>query len=150
MSRLFAVLFIVLAAACSEEGATGPVDIVWDRDMCELCKMVISDARFVAQVRGGPKRKVYKFDDLGCAVNWLNGQTWAGESATEIWVAERRSTREAVIWLDARSANYVSEPLTPMGYGFGAQVEPVPGAVTFEQMTSRILANVPNHICAKH
>jgi hypothetical protein len=33
--------------------------------------MVISDRRFAAEMRGGEKNIVFKFDDIGCAVFWL-------------------------------------------------------------------------------
>lgn len=147
LRRLLVPLIAMLVAACSEEDATGPVDIIWDRDTCALCQMVISDARFAAQVRGGPKRKVEKFDDIGCAINWLNDKPWAAAPETEIWIAERHSTRERVVWLDARKAFYVREVLTPMNYGFGAEAERTPGALTFEEVTNRILTDSPNHIC---
>lgn len=150
MKRLAALLVLLFAvAACGDENATGPEEIKWDRDICALCTMAISDARFAAQVRGGPKRKLFKFDDIGCAVNWLNGQPWAGEEKTEIWVADLGSTRAKVIWLEAREAFYVPQALTPMGYGFGARAEQVEGALDFVELTNRLLANGPNHICRR-
>ena len=133
------------------EPETGPVEIAWDRDSCELCKMIISDQRFAAQVRGGPKHKAYKFDDIGCAVNWLNEKPWAGDPKTEIWVAERTSKRAAMTWLNAREARYVPDQITPMNYGFGAVKPDAPEAegrsIGFERMTDIILKNAPNHIC---
>ncbi len=137
----------VLVTGCFDDRASGPVDIAWDRDACALCNMLISDARFAAQVRGGPKRKVWKFDDIGCAVNWLNKQPWAADPDTEIWVADHRSTRDAVTWLDARAAYYVPDVLSPMNYNYAARPKPADGAVRFEALTSIILADVPNHIC---
>ncbi len=136
----------LILSGCFEE-KTGPAEIHWDRDVCKLCSMIISDARFTAQVRGGPKQKVYKFDDIGCAVNWLNGQPWAGDNNTEIWVAERTSTRQSVRWLKARDARYVTNDQTPMNYGFGATLQNLPGSIDFVALTNRILAKAPNHIC---
>lgn len=151
LSRRRALLFMAGAglffSGCGEE-TTGPVDIRWDRDVGVLCGMLISDARYAAQVRGGPKRRVYKFDDIGCAINWLNEQPWAGDAETEIWVAERTSTRDAVRWLNAREARYVTADHTPMDYGFGAVMQSEPGSIDFVQLTDRILAEAPNHICA--
>jgi len=143
---------LVVAAAfplqgCFEGDQTGPEDVHWDRDACALCNMLISDPRFTAQVRGGPKKKLYKFDDIGCAINWLNDKPWAGDEATEIWVAELDSTREKVIWLKARDAHYLSGELTPMNYGFGAVSDPGLGRMDFVQLTNKILAEKPNHIC---
>lgn len=144
---LLAALAILPVAGCFEGDQSGPVEIHWDRDTGELCQMMISDARFVAQIRGGPKRKVYKFDDIGCAVNWLNEKPWAGDAETEIWVAEVTSTRENVIWLNARDAYYVTGEMTPMNYGFSALRHGRSGSIDFVAMTNKILTNTPNHIC---
>lgn len=143
---LFATLPLVLNG-CFEEDKTGPIEIHWDRDSCALCNMIISDARFAAQVRGGPKRKAYKFDDIGCAINWLNKKPWAGDPEAEIWVAERSSTRQQVKWLKARDSRFVKGEQTPMNYGFGAVAASVPGSIDFVALTNIILKNGANHIC---
>ncbi len=141
---------VLMLGGCWEE-ATGPVDIHWDRDSCELCRMIISDPRFAAQVRGGPKHKPYKFDDIGCAINWLNDKPWAGDPKTEIWVAERSSSRTQLTWLNARDARYLNGEMTPMNYGFGAVAADDPAAssksFSFEQVADKILEYAPNHIC---
>jgi hypothetical protein len=108
-----AALLSVLA--CTQDG-DGPARIVWDRDVCKACSMVISDRHFAAQVRGGPKQAVAKFDDLGCMMKWLDQQPWADEPATKVWVA-RQSDGE---WLDGRTARYVAGRTSPMGFNFGA------------------------------
>jgi copper chaperone NosL len=46
-------------------------EIKWDRETCVRCSMVISDRRFAAQLRGGPKNTVFKFDDIGCFAFWI-------------------------------------------------------------------------------
>ncbi len=145
---LLAGLAALPLAGCFEGNQTGPVEVHWDRDTCELCQMMISDARFVAQVRGGPRRKVYKFDDIGCAVSWLNEKPWAGDEETEIWIAEINSTRENVNWLNAREAYYFTGEMTPMNYGFSAVTHPNSSTIDFVELTNRILADAPNHICA--
>ena len=73
---IFIPLFLALTA-CEEEKTTGAEDVRWDREICARCAMAVSDRNFSAQVRGGregKKAKVYKFDDLGCAVIWLDKQ----------------------------------------------------------------------------
>lgn len=145
-TRAMLISALLVLSACWGGDKTGPEDIHWDRDSCELCKMLISDARFVAEVRGGPKNKITKFDDIGCAVNWLNDQDWAGDPATEIWVADVSSTRTNMIWLNARDAHYVKAELTPMNYGYGA-VSDLKQGIDFAQMTAKILTDTPNHIC---
>jgi copper chaperone NosL len=131
MRRLFNLLMLtLLVAGCSRQADTGPVEIRWDKETCERCAMAVSDHNYSAQVRGGPANKstkVYKFDDIGCAVIWLDKQTWKADSRTEIWVNDYRNGN----WIDARKANYVTGKVTPMGYGLGAQADPVEGALNF-------------------
>ena len=147
--RILTVGAVLMLSACSGEPDTGPEEVHWDRDVCELCIMLLSDARFVAQVRGGPKNKVYKFDDVGCATNWLNDQPWAADPATEVWVAEHSSTRDAMVWLKARDARYAKGDLSPMDYGFLAyKAADLPTGFDFVEMTTHILAGSPNHICS--
>lgn len=149
MLKVFsALLATVLLTGCFEEDRTGPEKVHWDRDVGELCQMMISDARYVTEIRGGPKRKLYKFDDIGCAVNWLNEKDWAGDEATEIWVAERTSTREKVNWLNAREARYLGGAMSPMNYNYEAVNASEPGSIDFVELTTTILADAPNHICA--
>lgn len=147
MRRTLALLVLLTMAGCSDEPASGPVDVVFDRDSCALCRMMIIDPAFVAEVRGGAKRRIEIFDDIGCALNWLNSQPWAADGASEIWVAERTSTRARVVWLDARKAFFVPTPGSPMNYNMAATREAVPGALDFDTMARMLLAGKPNHIC---
>lgn len=110
---LFAALLFV---GCQASSADGPAEIKWDRDACKACGMVISDRHFAAQVRGGPRSAVAKFDDLGCAMKWLDEQPWANEPATQVWVADQGDGH----WLDGKTAHYVAGKTSPMGFNFGA------------------------------
>ncbi|GAO37162.1 hypothetical protein SCT_2580 [Sulfuricella sp. T08] len=141
MMRLLARIFLLGAAvlflaACSRQPETGPVEIKWDRDTCKRCSMAVSDRHYAAQVRGGPKKQVFKFDDIGCAVHWLKDQPWVNDPATEIWVTDFRSGK----WLDARTANYVTGKTTPMAYGYGASGEALPSSIGFEEVRKQLLA----------
>jgi len=153
MIKRFRITAVALAAAvvftlagCLEQD-NGPQDIHWDRDACALCGMMISDAAYVSEIRGGPKNELQKFDDIGCAMNWLNMQPWAEDPKTRIWVAEVSSSREHLTWLDARTARYIPARMTPMNYGFGAVETAVEGSIPFEQMVAAVLSNGPNNIC---
>lgn len=122
---------------CSDEPDTGPVKVHFDRDTCTRCRMVLSNPRFVAEVRWFPKgrhSKVKKFDDVGCATLWLDGQPFRDDPKTEIWVADYRNTK----WIDARTAYYVALNSSPMEYGLGAQSDPAEGALDFEQAKAHI------------
>ncbi|MCK4710901.1 MAG: nitrous oxide reductase accessory protein NosL [Gammaproteobacteria bacterium] len=132
------LLVVLLIAGCSGEPETGPVEVKWDRDICERCRMVLSDPHFAAQIRYYPdakkRSKVAKFDDIGCAVLWLKDKAWKDDVRTEFWVADHR-TKE---WIDARAANYVKKNTTPMEYGLGAQPEMEEGSLNFAQAKEHI------------
>lgn len=135
---LFAV-FALFLNACGNNNQTGPVDPKWDRDACERCQMMLSDRNFSAQVRVFPQNKrskVYKFDDLGCAVLWLDQQEWKDDPRTEIWVNDYKSRK----WIDASTAWYIKDEISPMGYGLGAQSEKTIGTLDFVQARKHIYA----------
>ena len=137
LALYIAMLSALLLTACDKAPETGPGKIRWDREVCERCIMALSDPNFSAQVRGGPvgeKQRLYKFDDLGCAVIWLDQQSWKDNPAIEIWVNEYQSGD----WIDARHAHYVKNQLTPMNYGLGAQKQAAPGALSFDQAREHI------------
>jgi copper chaperone NosL len=130
------ILALVLAS-CSQQPDTGPVEVRWDRDTCERCRMVLSDKHFAAQVRyfpEGKRSRVIKFDDIGCAVIWLEDKSWKNDSRTEIWVADY----ETGAWLDARTASYMKRKTSPMEYALGATVQPVEGSLNYGQAKQQI------------
>lgn len=133
---LFILSLIVLLSACGDE-QTGPADVKWDRDACERCQMMLSDRDFSAQVRTFPEGKrsrVYKFDDLGCAVLWLDTKQFKNDPKTQIWVNDFKTKN----WIDARQAWYVKDLTTPMNYGLGAQINKVDGALNFDEAVIQI------------
>lgn len=124
-------------AACSRDSGTGPLDVKWDRVACERCHMVLSDRRHAVQVRapraeGGSQ--VHFFDDIGCAVVWLEDKPFRDDPRTEVWVEDWRSGD----WIDARKAHYLPGQVTPMEYGLGAQPDPAPGALDFAAAKTRV------------
>ncbi len=135
-ATVIALLFIL--SACSGDPGTGPAEVKWDRDTCARCNMVLSDRRHAAQVRyrpaDGSRVQLKKFDDLGCAVLWLDQQPWRDQAGVEIWVNDRHSGE----WIDARSAQYTPGSLTPMQYGLGAQSRAGPGTLDFAQAREHI------------
>lgn len=133
--KLYWLSILIMLMSCTGE-QTGPIEITLDRDSCERCQMVISDKHFATQVRGGPKNKIFLFDDIGCAVTWLNKQPWVDNA--KIWVADYKTG----VLLDAYTANYVPEQITPMAFGFGATSEPVVGSIDFNTLKSKLQKNM--------
>lgn len=145
MSRVRVCSWPILACAwlallslggCGDPG-TGPVDVKWDRVTCERCRMVLSDRQHAAQVRvreADGRSRVHLFDDIGCAVIWLEDKAWRDDPTTEIWVTDWRNGE----WIDARTATWITGRVTPMEYGLGAQSEPVSGGLDYAQARERI------------
>ncbi len=124
------LLLLALLSACSSDPGTGAVVIAWEQDGCRRCNMILSDHFHAAQIRYKPvdaPSEIYIFDDIGCAVVWLEGKLWKDDPAIEIWVNEYRTGH----WIDARNAFYVMGHETPMQYGLGAWVEAVPKGMDF-------------------
>jgi len=65
----FITLFVLVLSVigCS----SGPEPIYYGRDVCSHCKMVISDAKYGAELVTG-KGKIYKFDSAECMIDFLN------------------------------------------------------------------------------
>jgi hypothetical protein len=131
-------------SACGKSGAwpEGMAEIKWDRDTCVRCSMVISDRRFAAELRGGEKNIVFKFDDIGCAVFWLRDKAkdypWMAEPATRFWVSEISGSGEK--WLEARKAKYTGGKMSPMGYNQAAVAFAEAGSFDFDEMRQHVLA----------
>ena len=134
---LVGLLAVLVLAGCSSEPETGPGEVRWDQVSCARCIMSVSDHYYSAQVRGGAegrKTKLYFFDDIGCAVLWLEKQEWQSDSRTEMWVADAKSGE----WLDAFKASYSTGHITPMDYGLGAQVVTIAGVLNYKQAVQEI------------
>lgn len=125
-------------AACADKGdwPEGMAAFKWDRDTCARCGMIISDRRFAAQIRGGPKQIAFKFDDIGCATTWLVEKRaihpWMEDAATRFWVAEYAS--QGRVWLDAHQAHYLRGKTSPMGYNFAAYAQAQPDTIAYAPM----------------
>ena len=135
----------LLLAGCSDEPATGPVPIKYGRDTCDFCRMVISDPRHAAQIRGGPGHKAYKYDDLGEGLLHLARQSWKDDADVEIWVMDMTTGKT---WLEARKAFYVPVRQSPMGFNYGAIAEPKPGALSFEEFRKTSAKSAAAAFCA--
>jgi len=134
--RLAILLVGFFTLAGCWEPKTGPEDIRIDREACEICRMIISDPRFAAEIRGGPKHRIFKFDDIGDAIHWLEAQSWKDDADTEIWVM---SVKDGKTWLDARKAWYLPDQISPMDYNFGAVAEKQDKSLNWTQMKKAVI-----------
>ncbi len=106
-------------SGCEKKDWHKPDTIHWDRDMCERCKMAISERKYAVEVIDPKTRKHYKFDDIGCAILWFKENQVPWEDRAIIWVKDGKTGQ----WIDARKAVYTTDKLTPMGYGFTAYAD---------------------------
>ncbi|MCB1963599.1 MAG: protein NosL [Rhodocyclaceae bacterium] len=122
-----------LLGGCEKDPNSGPVDVKWDRQVCERCSMILSDTRYAAQIRD-PQGTVHYYDDFGCAIFDLRKQGW-DEAKIEFWVTDYKTGR----WTSAYKARYVPERTTPMGYGLGATTVPNPKDMGYADAKAAIL-----------
>ena len=119
-SYVFFFLIVLLGMSGCEKKATGGVaQMHWDRDMCERCKMAVSERKFAVQVIDPHGGRSYKFDDIGCAVLWLQEERIPWQDKAIIWITDA-ATGE---WIDAKKAKYTAEAITPMAFGFAAYTD---------------------------
>jgi copper chaperone NosL len=130
---------LLLLAACDNQ--SGPVEIKYDRDACEMCGMIISSPRYATEVRLASDGKAHKFDDIGDALNWLEKECKGLAQAKEIWVMD---SGDGKTWLDARQA-FFRRGASPMNYNFAAVASPGEGAVDFAAMRAQALK--PRYAC---
>lgn len=117
MKYLLILLVLLGFVACKEKRDTGPQIIHYGEDVCERCKMIISDKRFAAQYipqRGEAK----KFDDIGCMMESLGEEKKDGGGVLAVYVTDYVTGE----WIDGGKAFYLenTELKTPMGYGIAA------------------------------
>ena len=134
--EILASLLLLLGlflSGCQKEKSVDPTKMHWDRDVCERCKMAISEKKFAFQIVNPTTSKVYKFDDIGCGVLWMDEEKIPWKDKAILWVTDAHNGK----WIDARTALYTDDRITPMAYGIAAYTkETLPkGAtvITFEQ-----------------
>ena len=112
--------------------AEGPQPIVYDREPCAHCRMLISEPRFAAQLQT-QDGEVQNFDDPGCLLAALETRS---PSVRALWVHHVREDR----WLDAAHVAFEVTQQTPMGYGLGAVAAGTPHALTLDEARARVAA----------
>jgi len=131
-------ILLFIGGGCQKKADNSPAEMHWDRDMCERCVMAISERKYAVQIVNPATHKHYKFDDIGCAVLWLDEEhiPW-GEQAL-IYITDAKTGK----WIDARSAIYTDDSITPMAFGFAAYTkETLPAGhhtVDFKEVARKI------------
>ena len=121
--RAFALASCLVSAAC--EPAEGPAPIVYDREPCAHCGMLISDPAFSAQLQIEGE-DAQSFDDPGCLLRYRAERQPRWRAA---WYHHMRESR----WIPEREVAFERFPLTPMGYGIGAVDRGTPSSLTLDE-----------------
>lgn len=107
----------------------GPVPVVWDREACAHCRMLLSEPPFAAQLHTRDGQVLF-YDDPGCLLLDLDE---VGDGAVHAaWFRHVREDR----WVERRSVAFARVTLTPMGFGLGAVDRAERGAVSFDEARS--------------
>ncbi|MEA3492346.1 MAG: hypothetical protein U9R27_10645 [Campylobacterota bacterium] len=138
-SLFLATVLLLVFSGCEQRSPTEMRRVHWDRDMCERCKMVVSDRHHAVQVINIATGRSYMYDDIGCVLLWFDDEKidWAGDA--KIWITDV-ATGE---WIDARTALYDTHNITPMAYGFAAHennstIKAGEEIIDFTEVTKRI------------
>ncbi len=111
------LFFLLLNLSCKNDYEVKPTEIFYGQEICERCKMIISEEVFSAQyiLQG---EKVKKFDDIGCMIHYLFKEETHRDKVLALFVKDGNSKE----WIDGEKAYYVRSKniKTPMGYGLVA------------------------------
>lgn len=107
------LIFIILFFAGCSSSLSEPVPIQ-PEDMCSFCRMAISSKQFAAELITSDE-KVFKFDDTGCMLNFINHKK-GDRKIVALYVADFNSQK----WITAEQAHYVftEKVQTPMNGNF--------------------------------
>ena len=138
-SLFLAAVLLFGFTACEKKNPTEMHGVHWDRDMCERCKMVVSDRQHATQVINPATGRSTMYDDIGCAVLWFGEEKIEWADKAKIWVTDITTGK----WIDARTALYDTNNITSMAFGFGAHennssVQSGEEIIDFEEMSKRI------------
>lgn len=109
-----------------------PLKIALHKYQDSDCGMVIEDLTYASQVIA-PDGKTWFFHDHGGFIHWLEDKPFKDEAV--IWVMSRDTNK----YVNARTAYYSLNEITPMGYGFGAYEKKQEGFVDFKTMSLKML-----------
>jgi nitrous oxide reductase accessory protein NosL len=113
---LLIALLTLSFLGCDKQDTNGPHKIHYDRDMCSECKMVISDRNYAVQIVNPVKNKAYNFDDIGCAIIWMdqNNEEWLDNA--KMFIADQKTSE----LIPSREVYWAKGFTTPMDFGFAA------------------------------
>jgi copper chaperone NosL len=143
MKKIIAlIVFLSVFSSCKREVDFSPRDINFDRDVCYICLMGLTDQRYNAQAIN-EYGEVHWYDDIGCLAEEMRSVSswneWKG-SKVKFYVGDASKGNDPSNWIDAEAAYYDYGKHTPMGYGYSAYLEkPEADSIyTFNEVIKRI------------
>ena len=140
------MLLAIGFSGCEQKISTELQKVHWDRDMCERCKMVVSDRKHTVQVINPQTGRSYMYDDIGCTVLWFIEEKieWADKAV--IWITDAQSGE----WINARTAFYDTMNITPMAYGIAAHknrsdIKAGEEIIDFDEVKKRVIKIEENY-----
>ncbi|MEN8186709.1 MAG: hypothetical protein ABFR05_06225 [Bacteroidota bacterium] len=141
-NTVITIVLLSIFVSCKQQNDFKPRDINFDRDVCYICLMGLTDQRYNAQSIN-EYGEVHWYDDIGCLAEEMRDTStwnqWKGDKV-RFWIGDASKGNDPSNWIDAETAYYDYGKHTPMGYGYSAYAEK-PGAdsiFTFEQVIQRI------------
>ncbi|MEN8139204.1 MAG: nitrous oxide reductase accessory protein NosL [Bacteroidota bacterium] len=138
----FVIVLIGFMTSCKQQTDFKPRDINFDRDVCHICLMGLTDQRYNAQSIN-EYGEVHWYDDIGCLVEEMRDSStwnqWKGDKV-KFWIGDAGKGNDPSNWIDAESAYYDFGKHTPMGYGYSAYAEKpdADSIFTFNEVIQRI------------
>ncbi|WP_321778505.1 hypothetical protein [Sulfurimonas sp.] len=138
---LLLLVISMMFLACEKKVQTDLSTVHWDRDMCSRCVMVVSDRKHAVQVKDPQTGKSYMFDDIGCVALWFKEEQISWKDKAVIWITDASTQK----FIDARSAFYDTDNITPMSFGFWAHKtkDTIPDEkdiLSYDEVISKILS----------
>lgn len=133
---------VILISSCNQKVTYEARDINFDRDVCYVCLMGLTDQRYNAQSIN-EFGEVHWYDDIGCLAEEMKDtetwNTWKGNKV-KFWIGDASKENDPSNWIDAEKAFFDYGKHTPMGYGYSAYAQkPDSEAIyTFEETLTRI------------
>lgn len=130
---------LLLLSSCEKKISHEHEEMHWDRDMCDRCRMVVSERNHAAQVVNPETGQSFKFDDIGCVVLWFKEENITWKDKAKIWITDVKTSK----WIDARISYYDNLHITPMAYGFSANekkesIKEGSEIIDFNEMVKRV------------
>lgn len=132
LAGLAAALVVLLGRA--QRLPEGPVEVVWDRDVCAHCSMHVGDPAFAAQLQT-TDGEILNFDDPGCLFRYRQ------EATPEVYAIYFHHAQEDT-WIPPEEVGFLPVDESPMGYGLAAVRADTPGAVSLDVARERVLSDV--------